>query len=68
MAAACKKHGMLIITYRRGTGKMFAFEHDEILPDILALAKTLDCRAGPGFREHHSGDPKGLYREATSCD
>lgn len=25
------------------TGQMFAFEHDEIVPDILALSKTLGC-------------------------
>lgn len=48
MAAECKKRGMLIImdeaqTGVGRTGQMFAFEHDEIVPDILALSKTLGC-------------------------
>lgn len=25
------------------TGQMFAFEHDDVVPDILALSKTLGC-------------------------
>jgi 4-aminobutyrate aminotransferase-like enzyme len=48
MSAECKKRGMLLImdeaqTGVGRTGKMFAFEQDEIVPDILALSKTLGC-------------------------
>lgn len=48
MAAECRKRGMLIImdeaqTGVGRTGKMFAFEHDGVVPDILALSKTLGC-------------------------
>ncbi|KAL4865298.1 hypothetical protein BDV12DRAFT_174821 [Aspergillus spectabilis] len=48
MAEECKKRGMLIImdeaqTGVGRTGQMFAFEHDDIVPDILALSKTLGC-------------------------
>lgn len=48
MAAECKKRGMLIImdeaqTGVGRTGQMFAFEKDGIVPDILALSKTLGC-------------------------
>lgn len=48
MVAECKKRDMLIImdeaqTGVGRTGQMFAFEHDEIVPDILALSKTLGC-------------------------
>jgi 4-aminobutyrate aminotransferase-like enzyme len=48
MVAECKKRGMLVImdeaqTGVGRTGQMFAFEHDEIVPDILALSKTLGC-------------------------
>ena len=48
MAEECKKRGILIImdeaqTGVGRTGKMFAFEHDGIVPDILALSKTLGC-------------------------
>ncbi|KAL3448362.1 pyridoxal phosphate-dependent transferase [Aspergillus insuetus] len=48
MAAECRKRGMLIImdeaqTGVGRTGQMFAFEYDEIVPDILALSKTLGC-------------------------
>lgn len=48
MSIECKKRGILIImdeaqTGVGRTGKMFAFEHDEIVPDILALSKTLGC-------------------------
>ncbi|OBR10432.1 Aminotransferase class-III [Colletotrichum higginsianum IMI 349063] len=44
----CKKRGMLLIldeaqTGVGRTGKMFAFEHDGVVPDILALSKTLGC-------------------------
>ncbi|KAL4800273.1 pyridoxal phosphate-dependent transferase [Aspergillus venezuelensis] len=48
MAEECKKRGILIImdeaqTGVGRTGRMFAFEHDGIVPDILALSKTLGC-------------------------
>ncbi|QKX59407.1 uncharacterized protein TRUGW13939_06541 [Talaromyces rugulosus] len=48
MSIECKKRGMLIImdeaqTGVGRTGKMFAFEHHEVVPDILALSKTLGC-------------------------
>lgn len=48
MSAECRKRGMLLImdeaqTGVGRTGKMFAFEQDEIVPDILALSKTLGC-------------------------
>ncbi|KAF9894551.1 hypothetical protein FE257_006436 [Aspergillus nanangensis] len=48
MAEECKKRGMLLImdeaqTGVGRTGQMFAFEHDEIVPDILSLSKTLGC-------------------------
>ncbi len=43
---ACNKHGALLImdeipTGLGKTGKMFAFEHDEIIPDIVTLGKSL---------------------------
>ncbi|KAJ5528294.1 hypothetical protein N7513_012453 [Penicillium frequentans] len=48
MVAECKKRGMLVImdeaqTGVGRTGQMFAFENDGIVPDILALSKTLGC-------------------------
>ena len=48
MSAECKKRNMLLImdeaqTGIGRTGSMFAFEHDGIVPDILALSKTLGC-------------------------
>lgn len=48
MVAECKKRGMLVImdeaqTGVGRTGRTFAFEHDRIVPDILALSKTLGC-------------------------
>ncbi|KAL3425125.1 2,2-dialkylglycine decarboxylase (aminotransferase class-III) [Phlyctema vagabunda] len=48
MSAECKKRGMLLImdeaqTGVGRTGQMFAFERDGIVPDILALSKTLGC-------------------------
>ncbi|KAF2724154.1 PLP-dependent transferase [Polychaeton citri CBS 116435] len=48
MSIECKKRGMLIImdeaqTGVGRTGRMFAFEHDGVVPDILALSKTLGC-------------------------
>ncbi|KAL5341890.1 pyridoxal phosphate-dependent transferase [Aspergillus crustosus] len=48
LAEECKKRGMLIImdeaqTGVGRTGQMFAFEHDGVVPDILALSKTLGC-------------------------
>lgn len=48
MVAECKKRGMLVImdeaqTGVGRTGQMFAFEHDNAVPDILALSKTLGC-------------------------
>ncbi|ODM23952.1 2,2-dialkylglycine decarboxylase [Aspergillus cristatus] len=48
MSLECKKRGMLLImdeaqTGVGRTGRMFAFEHDDVVPDILALSKTLGC-------------------------
>lgn len=48
MSEECKKRGMLIImdeaqTGVGRTGQMFAFEDDGVVPDILALSKTLGC-------------------------
>jgi 4-aminobutyrate aminotransferase-like enzyme len=48
MSDECKKRGMLLIldeaqTGVGRTGRMFAFEHDGVVPDILALSKTLGC-------------------------
>lgn len=48
MAEECRKRDILIImdeaqTGVGRTGQMFAFEYDEIVPDILALSKTLGC-------------------------
>ncbi|KEF57916.1 2,2-dialkylglycine decarboxylase (pyruvate) [Exophiala aquamarina CBS 119918] len=48
MAAECRKRGMLVIadeaqTGLGRTGDMFAFQRDEIVPDILALSKSLGC-------------------------
>lgn len=48
MAAECRKRGMLMImdeaqTGVGRTGQMFACEHDGVVPDILALSKTLGC-------------------------
>ncbi|MGR3617190.1 MAG: (R)-1-hydroxy-2-aminoethylphosphonate ammonia-lyase [Paracoccaceae bacterium] len=43
---ACDRHGALLImdeipTGLGKTGQMFAFEHDEIIPDIVTLGKSL---------------------------
>lgn len=43
---ACNRHGALLImdeipTGLGKTGRMFAFEHDEIIPDIVTLGKSL---------------------------
>lgn len=48
MSEECKKRGMLLImdeaqTGVGRTGDMFAFQRDGIVPDILALSKTLGC-------------------------
>ncbi|KAI1346362.1 pyridoxal phosphate-dependent transferase [Xylaria sp. FL0043] len=48
MVEECRKRGMLVImdeaqTGVGRTGTMFAFEYDEIVPDILCLSKTLGC-------------------------
>ena len=48
LSIECKKRGMLLIideaqTGVGRTGQMFAFERDEIVPDILCLSKTLGC-------------------------
>ena len=48
MALECKKRGILLImdeaqTGVGRTGHMFAFEQAGIVPDILALSKTLGC-------------------------
>ncbi|KAI0486761.1 pyridoxal phosphate-dependent transferase [Xylaria cf. heliscus] len=48
MVEECKKRDMLVImdeaqTGVGRTGKMFAFEEDDIVPDILCLSKTLGC-------------------------
>lgn len=44
--AACDRHGALLImdeipTGLGKTGRMFAFDHDEIIPDIVTLGKAL---------------------------
>jgi 4-aminobutyrate aminotransferase len=44
--ASCDKHGALLImdeipTGLGKTGRMFAFEHDDIIPDIVTLGKAL---------------------------
>ncbi|KAK2063345.1 PLP-dependent transferase [Colletotrichum caudatum] len=48
LSEGCKRRGMLLIldeaqTGVGRTGRMFAFEHDGVVPDILALSKTLGC-------------------------
>ncbi|KAJ5161419.1 hypothetical protein N7492_006811 [Penicillium capsulatum] len=48
MFQECRKRGMLIImdeaqTGVGRTGQIFAFQHDGVVPDILALSKTLGC-------------------------
>ncbi|RTE82947.1 hypothetical protein BHE90_002563 [Fusarium euwallaceae] len=48
MSDECEKRGMLLImdeaqTGVGRTGQMFAFEKDGVVPDILALSKTLGC-------------------------
>ncbi|KAF2153590.1 PLP-dependent transferase [Myriangium duriaei CBS 260.36] len=48
MSEECRKRGMLLImdeaqTGVGRTGQMFAFEREGIIPDILALSKTLGC-------------------------
>ena len=48
MATECRNRGMLLImdeaqTGMGRTGQMFAFEHEGVVPDILALSKTLGC-------------------------
>lgn len=48
MSAECKKRDMLLVmdeaqTGVGRTGKMFAFQYDDVVPDILALSKTLGC-------------------------
>lgn len=48
MAQECKKRNMLLIldeaqTGVGRTGKLFAFEHEDFIPDILCLSKTLGC-------------------------
>ncbi|KAG4420435.1 hypothetical protein IFR04_006451 [Cadophora malorum] len=48
LSEECKRRGMLLLmdeaqTGVGRTGKMFAFEHHGIVPDILALSKTLGC-------------------------
>lgn len=48
LSIECRKRGMLIImdeaqTGVGRTGDMFAFEKDGVVPDILALSKTLGC-------------------------
>ncbi|KAK5631469.1 hypothetical protein RRF57_007183 [Xylaria bambusicola] len=48
MVEECRRRKMLVImdeaqTGVGRTGKMFAFEHEGIVPDILCLSKTLGC-------------------------
>lgn len=48
MSEECRKRGMLVImdeaqTGVGRTGQMFAFEDDDLVPDILCLSKTLGC-------------------------
>jgi acetylornithine/succinyldiaminopimelate/putrescine aminotransferase len=43
----CRERGMLVIMDEAQTGagltQMFEFEEDGLVPDILALSKTLGC-------------------------
>ena len=44
--AACKRHGALLIldeipTGLGKTGRMFGFQHDDVIPDIVVLGKSL---------------------------
>ena len=55
--AACDKHGTLLImdeipTGLGKTGRMFAFEHDEVQPDIVTLGKALGGGILPHCRGH----------------
>jgi 4-aminobutyrate aminotransferase-like enzyme len=48
MSVECRKRGMLIIadesqTGLGRTGDMFAFQRDDIVPDIVTLSKTIGC-------------------------
>ncbi|KAJ9641263.1 hypothetical protein H2204_002941 [Knufia peltigerae] len=48
LSMECRKRGMLVIadeaqTGLGRTGDMFAFQRDEIVPDILAMSKSLGC-------------------------
>jgi 4-aminobutyrate aminotransferase-like enzyme len=48
LSQECKKRNMLLIadeaqTGVGRTGRMFAFEHEDIVPDIVCLSKTLGC-------------------------
>ena len=48
VSALCKQHGILLIMdevmsgFGR-TGKWFGFEHHDIIPDVIAMAKGLTC-------------------------
>ncbi|KAI1751511.1 pyridoxal phosphate-dependent transferase [Xylaria castorea] len=62
MVEECKKRGMLVImdeaqTGVGRTGKMFAFEDDGIVPDILCLSKTLGCGLPLASMSTHMNDP-----------
>lgn len=68
MAAECKKRGILIVMDEAQTGvgrtdDMFAFEHEGVVPDILALSKTLTrLWLAPGLGEHHRRDRAWMQR------
>ncbi|KAI1196733.1 pyridoxal phosphate-dependent transferase [Nemania serpens] len=67
MVEECKKRGMLVImdeaqTGVGRTGKMFAFEDDDIVPDILCLSKTLGCGLPLGSVSTTAEIAQGLSR------
>ena len=48
MCAECRKRGMLIIadesqTGLGRTGDIFAFQREDVVPDIVTLSKTIEC-------------------------
>lgn len=61
MSEECKKRCMLLImdesqTGVGRTGQIFVFEEDGVVPDVLALSKTLGCGLALAVRQHDGGD------------